>query len=116
MIKRTCIALALILLAPLAQAKPQLHVIIAADTTDKSIGDGIRANVERMQTFLAKVKSADIEVVEVDVLATEFSCRNILAKASELDIKSEDAVLFYYSGHGFRRNSTQTKFPEFYCM
>lgn len=116
MIKILAMMLCILVTAPLALAGDKLHVIMVADTFDRSIGDGITANVARMHGFLDLVKAANIDVHEVDVLGMDFSCHGILEAASALDVKNTDAVLFYYSGHGFRRTSTQTKFPEFYCM
>jgi hypothetical protein len=38
-----------------------------------------------------------------------------MEKVQALNVDSNDTVLFYYAGHGFRRDTAQIIFPEFDC-
>jgi hypothetical protein len=65
---------------------------------------------------MAKVDAADVaDVNVVAVVGGDFSCNKIRAAVDGLTVGANDAVVFYYAGHGFRRTSAQSKFPEFDC-
>ncbi len=67
--------------------------------------------------FLDSVElDGKISVIKAELKANDFNCKNINEAMTALDVEPSDAVLFYYSGHGFRRDSTQTQFPEFDCQ
>jgi hypothetical protein len=113
------IAVALALLcwgaAKPADAK-KIHVILVADTMDGSIGPGVAENLNNMKLFFKLVESEiPIDVVTKEISGVGFNCKAINDAIAQLTIEPADAVVFYYSGHGFRRNATQTKFPEFDC-
>lgn len=109
-------ALHLIVAAPGAVNAQAVHAILVADTKDASIGVGIKANLQNINDFLGVLAATgEIAVSKIEVIDDNFSCEKIAKAVAGLAIKPEDAVIFYYSGHGFRRNSTQTKFPEFDC-
>ncbi len=93
-----------------------LHAIIIGDTTDGTIGDGIKGNLAKIESLLKVMESsAGITVKRYQVVDTNFNCKSIRQAVQNLAPGADDAVLFYYAGHGFRRDSTQTTFPEFDC-
>jgi hypothetical protein len=93
-----------------------LHAILVGDTEDASIGTGVIANLNRMRAFLKQVQTeGNIAVSIVEVKDDNFNCREILKVVRDVRVDADDAVVFYYAGHGFRRTETQTQFPEFDC-
>lgn len=93
-----------------------VHAVVAAHTTDRKIGPGVVENKENITSFLQNLKmltGLDVATSEVD--GANFSCQSIIDVISHLNVGKDDAVFFYYAGHGFRRDNTQTQFPEFFC-
>ncbi len=101
--------------APTAAA-PTVHAVLVGDTQDPTIGVGVTANLNKMRAFLSQVRNeGSITVVVKEVEGDNFSCSEILNAIRSISVKANDAVIFYYAGHGFRRARTQTQFPEFDC-
>src|SRR5262245_44063440 len=110
-------ACVLFLCVAATEAKSQkVHAIIAADSDDGKIGPGIRENVKNMTGLLTSLEIVgEITVVKAEVSGEDFSCTSILKAVDRLTIGPDDAVLFYYAGHGYRTRKSSTKFPEFSC-
>lgn len=93
-----------------------VHAVLIGDTTDATIGVGITENLRKMRNFLRQAEvEGELTVSVKEVRDGDFNCRSIQNAVKALPVQSNDAVVFYYAGHGFRRNSTQTQFPEFDC-
>lgn len=93
-----------------------VHAVVVANTTDGNIGKGVTENKENITSFLQNVMTlTGLNVATTQVDGTNFSCQSIIDAIGGLDVATDDAVFFYYAGHGFRRDNTQTKFPEFFC-
>jgi hypothetical protein len=93
-----------------------VHAVLIGDTTDATIGVGIIENLRKMRGFLQQAQvEGEMNVVVTEVKDAAFNCRSIVNAVKALPVQANDAVFFYYSGHGFRRNNTQTQFPEFDC-
>jgi hypothetical protein len=92
----------------------KVHAIIAADSLDGQIGPGIRENVTNMNGLLASLEIVgEIVVLKAEVTGQDFSCKSILQAVDKLQVGPDDAVLFYYAGHG--AGSKSSKFPDFSC-
>jgi hypothetical protein len=59
------------------------------------------------------VTGLNVATTEVD--GANFSCKSIIDAVDGINVSADDVVFFYYAGHGFRRDSSQTQFPEFFC-
>jgi hypothetical protein len=101
----------------LASASAQtVYAVLIGDTTDTTIGSGITENLRKVKAFLQQVQTeGELNVVVTEVKDAAFNCRGILTAVKALPVQKDDAVFFFYSGHGFRRSGTQTQFPEFDC-
>jgi hypothetical protein len=97
------------------QARAQkLHVVLVGDTKDRTIGKGVKENIKTLETLLGSAeRDGEISVSRTEIKGDDFNCKRIREAVIQLNIGSTDAVLFYYSGHGFRH--TQAQFPEFDC-
>jgi hypothetical protein len=97
----------------------RLVVLLVTDNTDHqfpnrqpgSIADGVTKNAELMDTFFRKVRSATGMTVDVRRIAGSnaaddpFTCDNIVQTIKALPVSRGDAVMVYYSGHGFNIGS-----------
>jgi GH25 family lysozyme M1 (1,4-beta-N-acetylmuramidase) len=93
-----------------------VHAILVADTLDPTIGAGVAENKANIASFLGNVKSlTGLNVAMTEVDGANFTCKSIIDAINGLTVSADDVVFFYYAGHGFRRDSTQTQFPEFFC-
>jgi hypothetical protein len=109
-----CLA-AFILGANCANAQ-KIHAIMVGDTLDGSIGVGITENLKNMNGFLHVVQSLTrLDASETQITGVDFNCKSILNVLNNVSASENDTVLFYYTGHGFRRDNTESKFPEFDC-
>jgi hypothetical protein len=93
-----------------------VHALLVGDT-DSNLSDGVIENLRKMNNLLTGLSVVGkLKVVRSKELRDDaFTCDNIRFAVKKLKLGTNDAVIFYYAGHGFRRNTTQSKFPEFDC-
>jgi hypothetical protein len=98
-----------------ASGTDRLVVLLITDNTDHqypnrgpgSIADGVTKNAELMDTFFQRVRIATGMTVDVRKIAGStglndpFNCDNIVRTVKTLPVNAGDAVMVYYSGHGF---------------
>ncbi|MCA1510215.1 caspase family protein [Bradyrhizobium sp. NBAIM01] len=109
------IAVCWCLLAASASAQT-IHAVLVGDTTDPTIGVGITENLRKMRNFFRQAQTeGELNIVVTEVKDAAFNCPSIVKAVKALPVQADDTVVFYYSGHGFRRVNTQTQFPEFDC-
>ncbi|MSP01257.1 MAG: hypothetical protein EXR07_09460 [Acetobacteraceae bacterium] len=103
-----------------AGGQGRLVALLITDNTDHqrvnngpgSIATGIRKNAEFMEAFFQKVRSATgmtVDVRRIVGTATPddpFTCNNIVQTIRTLPVSRDDAVMVYYSGHGFNIGTT----------
>jgi len=96
-------------------ASGHLVVLLITDNVDHqypnkgpgSIAGGIAKNAELMDVFFQRVRAATGMTVDVTRIAGSnglddpFTCDNIVRTIKTLPVRSGDAVMVYYSGHGF---------------
>jgi len=93
-----------------------IHAVLVADTLDSTIGAGVAENKANITSFLENVKElTGMDVASAEVDGSNFTCKSIIDAIGGLNVSADDVVFFYYAGHGFRRDSSQTEFPEFFC-
>lgn len=94
----------------------KLHAILVGDT-DSNLSEGVAENLSKMNNLLGSITQfGKITVTKVEVRDQNFACARILSAIERLQVRPDDVVMFYYAGHGFRRDATQTRFPEFDCQ
>jgi Caspase domain len=94
----------------------KVHAVLVGDT-DSNLGEGVVENLKKMNNLLTSIhRIGKIQVSRSEIRDGSFRCTNIRSAVERLMVNPDDAVIFYYAGHGFRRDSTQTKFPEFDCQ
>ncbi|MFK7821509.1 MAG: caspase family protein, partial [Planctomycetaceae bacterium] len=97
-------ALVVLMVVQHAEAGRKLHVVIAADISDASIGRYCQTDANKVRTlFQNNVHHQEVEIHEVATSnINQVGINQVLQNAR---IRPEDAVVFYYSGHGnYARN------------
>ena len=99
-----------------------LHVISVADIHDFDLGGWFDVNSEHVQTSAKLFASAaEMKLNFKKVTSPDpntIACSAILNAVKSLQAGSDDVILFYYSGHGFRpehERESKVIFPWFVC-
>ncbi len=93
-----------------------LHSVIVADTMDESIGDSTAVDLSMMRKETSKIAQYTGLKLRETVLQGRLVEPHILLKViDKLKVQSDDVVVFYFSGHGFRSDSkTDNPWPNLY--
>lgn len=89
-----------------------LHLIFAADTKDRSIGLSTAQDMDEVTTTFSKIsRELGIEIQVHKLLDNEFSKEELQNRLDELQVGSNDILVYYYSGHGYNDLSRSSEFP-----
>ena len=98
--------------AVIPAAAANIHVIFAIDTDDPYIGDSVRKDMNSVEEMLSDAADrADMGFFVQRFIDEEMTTDNVARAVRELEPDPNDMVVFYYSGHGFRTGSADTKYP-----
>ena len=91
-----------------------IHTIIYANTIDDGIGESVKVDVKRLKNEVAIIATELGYNVSWSIATTEDGCtkQNLLADLNSINTNQSDIVLFYYSGHGWRKKSDPDPFPR----
>ncbi len=94
-----------------------LHAIVACNTIDGSIGRGMVSDMRNMSNAIqtiAKIMNCDFEMEVFDGrICTKANITNYI---KELEVESDDVVMFFYGGHGTHAyNNSSDPWPQM-CM
>ncbi len=79
-----------------------LHAILAGDTLDEYIGPAVTLDIEQFRQELQTIaESTGMLVRRVELTGTQLRKSALMDTVSGLRPAADDAVLFYFSGHGF---------------
>jgi hypothetical protein len=99
---------------PELENKMNLILIIAANTLDPDIGRGCELDIANAKNIFADL--AKELAISKDVLVIEgrnYTKDNVLEAVEAINPGSDDIVVFYYTGHGFRFDEEEKlKFPQ----
>ena len=86
-----------------------IHVILAADVSCNSIGRGVEVDLEQMtRLFQSNIPPANLNLVTIP--SESMAPSGMLAAVNNLNVDSNDTIVFYYSGHGSFDVGTQRQF------
>jgi hypothetical protein len=93
-----------------------LHLIIVADTLDNKIGQSVAVDSKNFQDFFQSVVNSSqgkIFLNKVVLEGRDITRNNLFATLNFVSprIKSNDIVVFLYSGHGYRMQTKVSKWP-----
>ncbi|QTA79771.1 Caspase domain-containing protein [Desulfonema limicola] len=92
----------------------QLHLVIAADTSDSQIGRSVAVDSKKFQTLMEDIvnQSRGELVLKKIVLESNALNNNNLLRAIDFPkVNPDDIFIFLYAGHGHRFQSTPTRWP-----
>jgi hypothetical protein len=94
------------------EAKTVIHLVVVASTNDKTIGPSCKKDMDRMvQTFNDLAVSMGIACKPKTISGAEISKAKLEREIGLLQPAPRDIVVFYYSGHGFRKPKDNRRFP-----
>ncbi len=95
------------------QLKTKFYLITIANTLDKKIGISSKKDLDRVTEFIEELTSGlGIKLIQTSVWGDEFNKYNVQEAVDNIQPNSNDIVMFYYSGHGFRFKNDESKFPR----
>jgi hypothetical protein len=78
-----------------------LHVIVAADTNDSSIGPSAKTDLDNMHKLVWDISQhAGLALIGGAIAGDDFTSSNVSAAINGLTVGPNDVVFFFYSGHG----------------
>lgn len=90
----------------------KLHVIIAADTNDKSIGEGKKKDLLKLTDLFNAVSNQTGMKLNLDAYhGNRLNYDNLVNALNNLSPAPDDVAVFYYSGHGYRETPKQSQWP-----
>jgi len=111
-IKTFCLAT---LVAPVALSASTLRVLLVGDTNDRSIGKSVVTDLVNFEKFVRDAAQKSGMTLDLKILkGAEIKSKIITNAVNQVKADPDDAVIFYYSGHGFRTKQVTTKWPLLY--
>ena len=82
------------------------HAIIVTDTNDRRIGKSVAIDLEAVRNLVGSIsKYTGLVLSEHYISGNQFTYHNVTTALNRLSIGNNDAVLFYYAGHGYNANN-----------
>lgn len=92
-----------------------LQAILIADTNDASIGISVKKDFDNLKRVVQNVATYTGMKLELQALeGAQVTLANMRAAVNNVKVGTNDTVLFYYSGHGFRTQASKSKYPYLY--
>jgi hypothetical protein len=94
------------------ERKLKMYLLIVANTNDPSIGKGCVYDTTRaIELFQSIAKYIGIPVVKKVIAGKTYNKASVERMLAELKPDLNDIVIFYYTGHGFRKPTDKRIFP-----
>lgn len=92
-----------------------LRVLMVGDTNDRSIGKSVVTDLVNFEQFVrdAAIKSG-MTLDLVTLKGNQIKSKVITEAVNNIKAESDDTIIFYYSGHGFRTQEVKTRWPLLY--
>ena len=90
-----------------------MYVVLVTNSSDGTLGDGFNVNHQNMaRLFKDAAKASGMRLNMVEIKGGDFNKQNIFNALANVTPSSNDVVVFYYSGHGFRFSSQTVQWPQ----
>lgn len=111
--KKFCFVIAaMIMIYPAFSPAATLHVIIAADTNDRSIGEGTKRDLLKVTELYNSVSAHTGMRLNIEsCYGDRLTRRNLLNALDRLSPGTDDVAVFHYSGHGSRTRTKESRWP-----
>jgi hypothetical protein len=117
MIRKGIAALVLFLslLAPCILSAATLHAILVGDSLDVDLRLGILADLREMtQEVKTIAEQTGMKLHSITINEEQVTVENLLNELNTLSVNPDDAILLYFSGHGFRLQEKKDRWPYLY--
>lgn len=89
-----------------------IHLILLGNTTIADIGAACKNDIDNMRSEMSGVaKALKMPLREYNITGNSFNKENLVRTIDGLNPSSNDVVVFYYSGHGFRFDDQEDYYP-----
>ena len=90
----------------------KLILLVVANINDTAIGPSCKKDMERtVETFTKLTDFLKIKLDYKTISGKDYNKENVEKEINNLSPKPNDIVVFYYSGHGFRKPKDNRRFP-----
>ena len=96
--------------APAVQSQT-IHAILVGDTVDPNIGRGDKLDLDLMKSLLRDASKYTGMRLRMKVFDDRIPRTDIMNTVKNLQPGSNDTVIFFYTGHGYRMRSFKSKWP-----
>jgi hypothetical protein len=112
-IKLSCFLL-LFIIAIFADVSADIHAILVGDTVSPT-GKAARLDLNRLEAELNIIsRNTEARVTFTTLTDVHVTSGHILEAVKRLQCTSDDTVIFYYVGHGYRTSAKKTTWPFLY--
>lgn len=93
-----------------------LHAIIVSDTNDGSVGASVQIDQRRLQGLVKSISEyTRMALIPHYISGNQLNRANVeRAINSVSDVGSDDVIFFFWSGHGFNDEKSNSKYPTMY--
>lgn len=89
-----------------------LRVLLVGDTNDRSIGKSVVTDLANIEKFVKDISQNTEMPLDIKTIkGAGLKSRAIVEAIKNMEVESDDTVIFYYSGHGFRTQDVKTRWP-----
>ena len=97
--------------------KEKMFLIIAANTNDETVGKSAKTDLQNVSSLFNKLaENVGIKtIIRIYISGKDFNKTSLNAALAQLELarpSSNDIVIFYYSGHGFRLPDDKSLYPN----
>lgn len=93
-------------------AAPVMHLVIAADIKDRSIGESTKQDMEDITTTFTKIaRELGMEIKNYQLYDATFNQQAVTQNLAGINSKANDVVIYYYTGHGYNDTERSSSFP-----
>lgn len=92
-----------------------MHVVLVGDTNDGKLGKAMKINIDKMyKEMKVAADKTDLDLHVVMDVGTSTNRKNVLNHIDQLEVKSDDVVVAYFSMHGYRTNNKVSHWPNLF--
>jgi hypothetical protein len=94
------------------KGETKLILIIVANTLDPVIGKGCSLDIKTVtSTIYELARKMEFNLLELVIEGLNYNNENVVSAVESLKPDSDDIVIFYYTGHGFRFDKENNLLP-----
>ncbi len=92
-----------------------LHTLLICDTLAENIENSVKHDMLHLHTEMQNVASATgMKYNEIILSETMVTTKEIFKAIKNLKVKTDDTVILYFSGHGYRTKNKTNPWPNIY--